>query len=124
MNICSPPTGLSSISPASGSRCGNVYETRSRHRNRPSTSSATHTTSCGPVGAESRTFCQGRTQRAHSLRRCRLYRRCRSHHSRLLPNRISAPSRGPQRLNHLGITGLPASEYPVISRYPTPRNGE
>jgi hypothetical protein len=30
MNICSPPTGLSSISPASGSRCGNVYETRSR----------------------------------------------------------------------------------------------
>ena len=29
MNICSPPTGLSSISPASGSRCGNVYETRS-----------------------------------------------------------------------------------------------
>jgi hypothetical protein len=29
MNICSPPTGLSSISPASGSHCGNVYETRS-----------------------------------------------------------------------------------------------
>ena len=38
MNICSPPTGLSSISPASGSRCGNVYETRSKHsgvRNSP-----------------------------------------------------------------------------------------
>jgi len=30
MNICSPPIGLSSISPACGSRCGNVYETRSR----------------------------------------------------------------------------------------------
>jgi hypothetical protein len=29
MNICSPPTGPFSISPASGSRCGNVYETRS-----------------------------------------------------------------------------------------------
>src|SRR5208337_215282 len=29
MNICSPPTGPSSISLASGSRCGNVYETRS-----------------------------------------------------------------------------------------------
>ena len=28
MNICSPPTGPSSISPASGSRYGNVYETR------------------------------------------------------------------------------------------------
>ena len=34
MNICSPPTGLSSISPASGSRCGNVYETRSSNRAR------------------------------------------------------------------------------------------
>src|ERR1700686_4475941 len=32
MNICSPPTGLSSISPASGSRCGNVYETRSKKK--------------------------------------------------------------------------------------------
>ena len=31
MNICSPPTGPFSISPASGSRCGNVYETRSRN---------------------------------------------------------------------------------------------
>ena len=31
MNICSLPTGLSSISPASGSRCANVYETRSSH---------------------------------------------------------------------------------------------
>jgi len=30
MNICSPPTGPSSISPAYGSRCGNVYETRSK----------------------------------------------------------------------------------------------
>ena len=30
MNICSPPTGLSSISPASGSRSENVYETRSK----------------------------------------------------------------------------------------------
>ena len=30
-NICSPPIGLSSILPASGSRCGNVYETRSTH---------------------------------------------------------------------------------------------
>ena len=30
MNICSPPIGLSSISPASGSRCGSVYETCSR----------------------------------------------------------------------------------------------
>ena len=29
MNICSPPTGPSSISLASGSRCGNVYETLS-----------------------------------------------------------------------------------------------
>ena len=29
MNICSPLTGPSSISLASGSRCGNVYETRS-----------------------------------------------------------------------------------------------
>src|ERR1022692_2823062 len=35
MNICSPPTGLSSISPASGSRCGNVYETRSSLLLRP-----------------------------------------------------------------------------------------
>jgi hypothetical protein len=32
MNICSPLTGPSSISLASGSRCGNVYETRSRRR--------------------------------------------------------------------------------------------
>jgi hypothetical protein len=31
MNIFSPPTGPSSISLASGSRCANVYETRSRH---------------------------------------------------------------------------------------------
>jgi VWFA-related protein len=31
MNISSPSTGPSSTSPASGSRCVNVYETRSRH---------------------------------------------------------------------------------------------
>ena len=30
MNISSPPTERSSISPVSGSPCGNVYETRSR----------------------------------------------------------------------------------------------